>query len=184
LTDSEVELVITEGFIKMPALIAMVSSSIEVFHQETIGYLLGHRTEAGFVTEYAIPFQTVERGYAHATINDERIGRIVQMLEPLNIDMKLIGAFHSHTQFGDHRADSLPSDTDLYNMVPGYLHLIVAVNHKKRGQYWKENQDDTISGTIDQYHIKIGGYVITEAGWKKYRRVKLRMPSLTVEKND
>ena len=158
----------------------MVSSSIEVFHQETLGYLLGHWTESGFVVEYAIPFQTVERGYAHATINDERIRRIVRMLGPLNIDMKLIGAFHSHTQFGDNRADPLPSDTDLYNMVPGYLHLIVAVNHKRRDQSWKENQDDTISGTIDEYHIKIGGYVVPQPGWR-YRRVKLKMPSLTVE---
>ncbi|RKX71435.1 hypothetical protein DRP53_01640 [candidate division WOR-3 bacterium] len=174
---------VIETYIKIPALVAMVSSSVEVFHQETLGYLLGHRTETGFVVEYAIPFQTVERGYAHATINEARIDRIVRMLEPLHIDVKLIGAFHSHTQFGEMRADPIPSDTDLYNMVPGYLHLIVAVNHKKKDQPWKENQDETISGTIDIYHLKIGGYVVPEPGWK-YRKVKLRMPSLTVEKND
>ena len=161
----------------------MVSSSIEVFHLETLGYLLGHRTESGFVVEYAVPFQTVERGYAHATINDERIARIVRMIDPLSIDVRLIGAFHSHTQYGEIRATPIPSETDLFNMVPSYAHLIVAINHKKKGSPWQENKDDTISGTIDDYHVKIGGYVIPQPGWK-YRRLKLKIPSLTVEKEN
>lgn len=159
----------------------MVSSSIEVFHQETLGYLLGHRTETGFVVEYAIPFQTVERGYAHATMNEERIDRIVRMIDPLSIDVKLIGAFHSHTQFGDLRATPIPSDTDLFSMVAGYVHLIVAVNHKKKDAHWQENRDDTISGTIDDYHVKIAGYVVPQPGFK-YRKVKIKIPSLAVEK--
>ncbi|OGC42139.1 hypothetical protein A2Y85_02930 [candidate division WOR-3 bacterium RBG_13_43_14] len=168
------------AYLELPAFLVIVSSSIEVYHQETMGYLLGIKGENKFLVRYAIPFQTVERGFAHATIDIDRVGRINEILKELSAGLELIGDFHSHTQFGDSMATVIPSNADLMSSMPGKLNLICAVNQKKRKSKWQENARKNLVGTVGAYHIEIGGYYVAEAGInEKYQRVLIKCPALT-----
>ena len=169
-----------EAYLELPAFLAMVSSSVEVYHKETMGYLLGIKGENKFSVRYAIPFQTVERGLTHATIDMDRVGRINEILNELSAGLELIGDFHSHTQFGDSPATVIPSGADLMSSMPGKLNIICAVNQKKRKSKWRESARKNIIGTVGGYRIEIGGYYVAEAGFnEKYQRVIIKCPAIT-----
>ncbi len=168
------------AYLELPAFLAIASSSVEVFAKETMGYLLGIKGEKKFLVRYAIPFQTGERGFAHATIELDRVARINEILKELSEGLELIGDFHSHTQFGNSLAAVTPSDADLMSSLPGKLNMICAVNQKKRKTMWRENFRRNLVGTVGAYHITISGYYVAEAGFnEKYQRVLIKCPSIT-----
>ena len=169
-----------EVYLNLPAFLTIVSSSVEIFRKETIGYLIGFKGENKFIVEYAIPYQTAESGFVHATLDLERVERINDILSKLSEGLEFIGDFHSHTQFGDSPAAVIPSSSDLMSTVPGKLNIICAVNLKKRAVKWHENHRGIIIGTIDKYRIEIGGYYVAEAGiGSKYQRVLIKCPAVT-----
>ncbi|OPX18206.1 hypothetical protein BXT86_02395 [candidate division WOR-3 bacterium 4484_100] len=169
-----------EAFLSLPAFLTIVSSSVEVFRKEAIGYLIGIKGENKFMVEYAIPYQTAESGFAHATLNLEKVRRINEILQRLSEGLEYIGDFHSHTVFGDYPATVIPSNADLASTVPGELNLICAVNLKKRSVNWYENRRGILTGTIADYRIEIGGYYVGKPGvGRKYQRVIVRCPSVT-----
>ncbi|MBN2621523.1 Mov34/MPN/PAD-1 family protein [candidate division WOR-3 bacterium] len=169
-----------EAYLELPAFLVMVSSSVEVYHKETMGYLLGIKGENKFSVRYAIPFQTVERGLTHATIDMDRVGRINEILRELSAGLELIGDFHSHTQFGDSPATVIPSNADLMSSMPGKLNIICAVNQKRRKSKWQESARKNIIGSVGDYHIEIGGYYVAEAGFnEKYQRVIIKCSAIT-----
>jgi proteasome lid subunit RPN8/RPN11 len=169
-----------EAYVNLPAFLTIVSSSVEVFHKETIGYLLGFKTEDKYIVEYAIPYQTAESGFAHATVDLARVARINDILSNVSEGLEFIGGFHSHTMFGDVPATVTPSSSDLISTVPGELNIICAVNKKKRSVKWHEDRRGILIGTIGEYRIKIGGYYVSEAGvGVKYHRVHIKCPAVT-----
>jgi hypothetical protein len=169
-----------EAFLSLPAFLTIVSSSVEVFRKETIGYLVGIKAEDKFIVEYAIPYQTAESGYVHATIDESRVARVNEILSNVSQALEFIGDFHSHTVFGESRATVIPSDTDLFSTVPGELNLICAVNVKKRSVDWHENKRGILTGTIGEYRIEIGGYYVDKpVVGRQYQRVLVRCPAVT-----
>lgn len=169
-----------EAFLSLPSFMAIVSSSVEVFRREAIGYLVGIRSENKFIVEYAIPYQTAESTATHAMIDDKRTNRINEILQRLSEGLEYIGDFHSHTEYGDSPGKVIPSDEDLQSTVPGDLNLICAVNNKKRAVDWHETSTGTISGTVGEYHIEIGGYYVDKPHiGRKYFRVTVKCPSVT-----
>lgn len=169
-----------EAFLSLPAFLTIVSSSVEVFRKETIGYLVGIKAEDKFIVEYAIPYQTAESSYVHATIDEDRVGRVNEILSNVSQALEFIGDFHSHTVFGDSRATVIPSDTDLFSTVPGELNLICAVNVKKRSVNWRENKRGILTGTIGEYRIEIGGYYVDKPSvGRQYQRVIVKCPAVT-----
>jgi hypothetical protein len=169
-----------EAFLSLPAFLTIVSSSVEVFRKETIGYLIGIRAEDKFIVEYAIPYQTAESSYVHATIDEDRVARVNEILSNVSQVLEFIGDFHSHTVFGDSRATVIPSDTDLFSTVPGELNLICAVNVKKRSVDWRENKRGILTGTIGEYRIEIGGYYVEKPMvGRQYQRVHVKCPAVT-----
>ena len=169
-----------EAYLSLPAFLTIVSSSVEVFRKETLGYLIGIKGEDKWMVEYAIPFQTTESSYAHASIDEDRVARINDILSSVSQGIELIGDFHSHTVFGDSPATVIPSDTDLMSTIPGDLNIICAVNLKKRSVDWYENERGMLVGTIGEYRIEIGGYYVAEAGiGRNYQRIAIRCPAAT-----
>lgn len=169
-----------EAYLSLPAFLTIVSSSVEVFKRETIGYLIGIKGEDKWMVEYAIPYQTAESTYAHASIDENRVARINDILSSVSQGIELIGDFHSHTIFGDNPATVIPSDTDLMSTIPGDLNIICAVNKKKRSVKWHETRRGILIGTIGEYRIEIGGYYIAEACiGRQYDRVIVRCPAVT-----
>jgi len=169
-----------EAYLSLPSFLTIVSSSVEVFKKETIGYLIGIKGEDKWMVEYAIPYQTAESSYAHASIDENRVTRINDILAHVSQGMELIGDFHSHTVFGDSPATVIPSDTDLMSTAPGELNIICAVNFKKRTVKWYENRRGILVGTIGEYRIEIGGYYVAAACiGRQYERVAIKCPAAT-----
>ncbi len=174
------EQILIEAYLNLPAFLAIVSSSVEAFKKETIGYLIGVKGENKFIVEYAIPYQTAESGFAHVAVDSKRVERVNAILRRFSEGLEYIGDFHSHTIFGDTPARIVPSPEDLMTTVAGELNIICAVNNKKRSVKWYEDKRGILVGTVDEYHIEIGGYYVPKpAIGKKYRRVKIRCPAIT-----
>ncbi len=179
-TETKQPVSIIEAYLSLPAFLSIISSSIETFKKETIGYLIGVKGENKFVVEYAIPYQTADSGFAHATLDMKRVERVNAILQKLSEGLEYIGDFHSHTIFGNARAKITPSSEDLLTTVPGELNIICAVNPKKRSINWQEDKRGVLIGTIDEYRIEIGGYFVKKPGFgKKYQRVRIKCPSIT-----
>ncbi|MDH4211569.1 MAG: hypothetical protein OEV79_08990 [candidate division WOR-3 bacterium] len=177
------------AFLSFPAFLTIVSSSVEVFRKETIGYLVGFKGENKYMVEYAIPYQTAESGYVHATVDMDRVTRINDILSKVSQGqgLEFVGDFHSHTMFGKSPATVVPSNTDLMSTIPGELNIICAVNMKKRAVRWYESDRGILVGTIGEYRIEIGGYYVEEATiGRQYQRVFIKCPAMTgiVEEKD
>ncbi|MBE0433536.1 hypothetical protein IBX73_08740 [candidate division WOR-3 bacterium] len=168
------------AFLSFPAFLTLVSSSVEVFKKETIGYLVGFKGANKYIVEYAIPYQTAEHGFVHATVDMERVGRINEILGKVSQGLEYVGDFHSHTVFGDSPATVVPSNEDLKSTIPGEVNLICAVNMKKRAVRWYQNGRGILAGTIGDYRIEIGGYYVEAiAIGRKYQRVIVKCPAVT-----
>ena len=168
------------AYLSFPAFLTIVSSSVEVFRKETIGYLVGVKGENKYLVEYAIPYQTAESGYVHATVDMDRVSRINEILSKVSQGLEFVGDFHSHTVFGKTPATVVPSNTDLMSTIPGELNIICAVNMKKRAVRWYENDRGILAGTIGEYRIEIGGYNVEEATiGRQYQRVLIKCPAVT-----
>jgi proteasome lid subunit RPN8/RPN11 len=177
------------AFLSFPAFLTIVSSSVEVFRKETIGYLVGFKGEKKYMVEYAIPYQTAESGYVHASVDMDRVTRINDILSSVSEGqgLEFVGDFHSHTAFGKSSATVVPSDTDLRSTIPGELNIICAVNKKKRSVRWYESDRGILVGTIGEYRIEIGGYYVEKATiGRQYQRVFIKCPPVTgiVEEKD
>lgn len=169
-----------EAYLSLPAFLTIVSSSVEVFRKETIGYLIGIKGENKFMVEYAIPYQTAESTATHATIDEKRVARINEILSKLSQGLEYIGDFHSHTVFGNSRATVIPSNTDLLSTVPQELNIICAVNLKKKSVDWHENRRGILTGTVGEYRIELGGYSIEKPCiGRMYQRVMIKCPPVT-----
>ncbi len=162
-------------YIKERAFLAMLLSVVEVYRRETLGLLLGYRGENRFFVEYAIPFQTAEKKFSWSAPKASAVSRMTDIIRNMSIDV--IGDYHSHTQFRGEMARAIPSGEDIADMQKGNVHIILAVNPRKKTVRWKENADGSISGTISSYHIRISA--ATPVGEYKYKRVKIICPSAT-----
>ena len=168
------------AFLSFQAFLTIVSSSVEVFRKETIGYLVGVKASNKFMVEYAIPYQTAEQGFVHASVDLDRVGRINEIVGTISHGLEFIGDFHSHTVFGDSPGTVIPSRADLKSTIPGEVNIICAVNKKKRSLRWRENSRGILLGTLGEYHIQIGGYFVeAPVIGRIYERVIVRCPSAT-----
>lgn len=139
--------------------LGLILSAIEVYKSECYGLLLGLRTNDKFIIEFAIPYQSAKRGRTWAELRDDKwriISKIVKNFPKLDV----IGDFHSHTMFGESRADVSLGKEDIEYMSESELQMVVAINDKLRSQIWNNNRNGTISGTIDRYHCKIAAYYL------------------------
>lgn len=181
-TEKEEERKPLVAYLAFPAFLTIVSSSVEVFRKETIGYLVGVKAEDKFMVEYAIPYQTADSGFVHATVDMDRVGRINEILGKVSQGqgLEFVGDFHSHTAFGRSPATVVPSNTDLMSTIPGELNIICAVNKKKRAVRWYESDRGILTGTIGEYRIEIGGYFVEEATiGRQYDRITIKCPAVT-----
>jgi len=146
----------------------MVSAAAEVYPDETVGYLVGYPVRGRFVVEYAVPFQALESSDSFAWIDENRTARINRIINRFAEGMEIIGTFHSHAAKGSAKAVPLPSPADVNHVLPDEVELIVALNPKHREVAWNEGRY-TIYGTVDRYHVEIGGFVRTNSGrgWKR-----------------
>jgi len=151
-----------EVYISANAFWALLISPIEVYKKECFGLLLGYRDSSNiYIVEHAISYQTANRRHTSVEKNGRASRRINRFLANLP-HLSLIGDFHSHTGWGDLKGVGNLSSQDIYDMAPENLYIIITANDKRRSSAWQYNGDGALSGTVDEYHFKIGGYYLDE----------------------
>jgi len=155
----------------------MVSAAAELFPDETVGYLVGYPVKERFVVEYAVPFQAVEANEEFAWIDENRTARINRIINRFAEGMEIVGTFHSHAGLHGQKAVPLPSPADVNHVLPDEVELIVALNKKQKEMAWKEGKY-TLYGTVDSYHVEVGGFVRTPAG-RGWKRVHINCSGVT-----
>ncbi len=121
-----------EVYISSNAFWALLISTVEVYKRECFGLLLGYRDTNNIYI--------VEHAISYQTANRrhtsvEKNGRASRRMEKFLANLphlSLIGDFHSHTGWGD---------------LKGVGNL---------------SSQDALSGTVDDYHFRIGGYYLDE----------------------
>ena len=164
-----------EVFISENAFLAMVVGAVEVFHRETLGILLGYKTENAFVVQNAIAYQTSERYPTEVQRDDHAHKRIKSFLENVKSPAKIIGDFHSHTQFGENKGGFQPSKEDIDEMKNGQVYLIVEINTKSKARGWDYNLNGTMSGTVGNYFLKLAAWYRNEKNGKP-KLAKIKCP--------
>ncbi len=145
-------------YISGDAFLSMVIAAVEVFRKETLGILLGYKSENSFVVENAIAYQTSDRYASLVHRNDNAHKRIASFLKNVNSPSKIIGDFHSHTQFGKNKGGFIPSREDIDEMKNGGVYFIIEINRKTKTQMWDYNRSGTMSGTVGDYFIKLAAW--------------------------
>ena len=141
---------------------ALLISAIEVYKKECYGILLGYRDSShSYVVEHAISYQTAQRRHGSVERNNRASRRIHKFLDNLP-HLSMIGDFHSHTAWGNLKSVGNLSMEDLSDMMPDHLNFIIVANDNRRSSSWKYNGDGTLSGTVDDYHFRIGAYHLDE----------------------
>jgi len=155
------------------AFIDLLLSSAEVYKSECLGFLLGYKLEDRFIVEHAFSFQTASRKLKGVISHDRRHKQIEPILARLD-RLQIIGDFHSHTQFGEHKGLPNPSQEDIDGMKAHHIYLIVAINNNEKTKPWTENRDSTISGSVDNFFFKISAYFLN--GGASVRKAKIHCP--------
>jgi proteasome lid subunit RPN8/RPN11 len=156
-----------EVYISSNAFWALLISAVEVYKRECFGLLLGYRDTGNiYIVEHAISYQTANRRHTSVEKNGRASRRIEKFLANLP-HLSLIGDFHSHTGWGDLKGVGNLSSQDLVDMIHGNLYVIIVANDKRRSGAWQYNGDGTLSGTVDDYHFRIGGYYLDESSRAK-----------------
>jgi proteasome lid subunit RPN8/RPN11 len=154
-------------YISANAFWALLISAIEVYKRECFGILLGYRDNNNiYIVEHALSYQTAQRRHTSVEKNGRASKRVQKFLENVP-HLSLIGDFHSHTGWGDLKGVGVLSDQDIYDMASNQLYLIIVANDKRRSSSWQYNGDGTLSGTVDDYHFRLGGYYLDEASRPK-----------------
>ena len=139
-------------FISESAFWGLLVSAIEVYKKESYGLLLGHRDGNNFMVVHAVACQSAERHSTWVKAREKSYARVVNFFQQLP-NLYLIGDFHSHPQ---HEVALSPEDTA--SMVKGRVYITVEIKDKAKDKYWSYNEDGTISGTTDNWFIKIAAF--------------------------
>ena len=155
------------------AFIDLLLSSAEVYKKECLGFLLGYRLEDRFIVEHAFSYQTAQRrpkGVSSIDTSHKKIEPILSRLDRIRI----IGDFHSHTQFGENKGLPTPSEEDLVSMKAGQIYLIIAINNNEKTLEWAENRDCTVSGSVGDFFFKIAAFYFDAKS--SVRKAKVHCP--------
>jgi proteasome lid subunit RPN8/RPN11 len=161
-------------YISTNAFWALLISAIEVYKKECFGILLGYRDNSSiYIIEHAISYQTANRKHTSVEKNSRASRRIQKFLANLP-HLSMVGDFHSHTGWGDLKGVGVPSAQDICDMTAENLSVIIVANDKRRASAWQYNGDGTLSGTVDDYHFRIGAYYLDD--FSKAKRANIFCP--------
>ena len=149
----------TEIFLSDKAFMSIILSTVEVYHYECLGVLLGYKTTGLIVIEYAIPFQSARRKPSEVEPNWRRELKVLEILPEL-VQLEKLGYFHSHPQWGKRKGRAELSEEDIDSMEEGDLELVISINDTNRRINWRESKEGRLYGTLGNYLINIAGFYI------------------------
>jgi proteasome lid subunit RPN8/RPN11 len=158
------------------AFLSIALSSVEAYKKECYGLILGYRTDTQWLVEYAVPYQTADRGHKMVTPHSQRDRRVRSCLAQL-CDYEFLGTFHSHPAWGNLRAKATPSQWDALMLPRGDLDLIVAVNDARRPRrFGYGDKGRTLRGTVSAFSLIMAAYYKPTIGDAGVRRTLIRCP--------
>lgn len=166
-----------EAYLEERVFMSITMAAAEVYKCECYGCLVGYKSDNAIVVDNAIPYQSAERSFSTVDLKEKQrniIKNILNTFPKLNV----IGEFHSHPQYGSVKGDIVLSGCDIKNVNNSNLEIVVAINDKKHKRKWRYNKDLSISGTFDNYHIRMAAYHYdnTNSNGKRPKRVGLWCP--------
>jgi len=132
----------------------VVVAAVETFRKECFGLLLGQRSDHRFVIERAVVHQLASRHTSWFRPNPRAHSRMENVLRHIG-HLGVVGDFHSHPASHGAKGGYEPSEMDIKRMEPGQVYVIAEVNDKEKRQAWRYNSDGTLSGTIDEFYVKL-----------------------------
>ncbi len=160
-------------YLSEAAFMDILLSSAEVYKKECLGYLLGYNLEDRFIVEHAFNLQSANRRHRAVDLRKTYQKKIEPILEKFH-KLRIVGDYHSHTQYGDFKGRPVPSREDIDSMKTNRVYLIIAINNNSKTMLWGENKDGSISGSIGRYFFKIAGYYLN--GTADPRKARIHCP--------
>ena len=150
--------------LKEEAFCTIVISSVNTYHREWYGLLVGHTDTDEFYIESVIPILAVRSGYEYVFPHQEKLKIVRRIVPTLILGREMLGDVHSHPGRNNDRAFPKPSKADVEESTIGEVYLIAGINPKKHHRAWKANADGRLSGTVGDFHIKLTAYHLTGTG--------------------
>ena len=152
---------------------AIAMASIETYPNESTGGLFA-RVKRGSVAkvDFAIPYQCARRGKTWFwTQSSAKFAKLASGT------LVKLGDWHSHTSDKDQPLYEYPSETDLENIKPGELELIIALAPHKARPGWKASKIHIV-GHVAGFEFYIAAYV---RGKGKFQDGELRHHKLLLK---
>lgn len=153
----------------------LLLSSSEVYKKECLGFLLGYSLEDRFIVEHGFSYQAATRTHKGVLYHKKDHRKIKPIISKLD-RIRIIGDFHSHTEYGALRALPVPSKEDIREMKAGNIYIIIAINGARRTRRWGMNKDGMLSGSVGDLYYKISACFIRKEKPAKVQRARLYCP--------
>ena len=141
---------------------AVALAAIEVYRRECLGLLVGYRHDDCFEVTLATSYQSAVRRFRGSSARPRAHKRLMEAISELPTGLELLGDFHSHPQYGDRQGVPQPSDRDIEDMVPGLVHLVVAINDGVKTRGLQAHSNGTLSAGIGRYELLFGAWTLTQ----------------------
>jgi hypothetical protein len=150
------EIYLAEG-----AFLGVLLATVETYNHECMGLLIGvHRHNGNVAVHHALPYQVATRTNFEVTPSATASRRMEKVLRDFT-HVELVGDFHSHPA-GRKKATIHLSSLDKSYLTPDKLKMIVEIHRRERAVRWRYNRDGTISGTLDDFFLKLAVWHLDE----------------------
>lgn len=158
-------------YISEDAFWSLTLAAIEVFRKECFGFLVGYEGLDRWIVQRAITHQTARRSYSWVEPQATPRRRIEKALRSLALGESAIGWYHSHPEWGGEYAVPVPSEDDINFAKVGQVIMVLAIHSAKKRVWWGQNRDESISGTLGDFHLTIAAF--TKVSAEKTQRLRV-----------
>lgn len=170
---------IREVFLYEIPFMSMIVSAVEVYNEECLGVLLGHKSWSSLdkirraIVEQAIPYQAAERTRKTVEVEEKYELRCKDMIYKLS-SLEPLGDFHSHPQTGT----SLTPE-DKKSMDVGAIEIVISISKKKRTTHWRyDDYRKELTGVFGDFRFRIAAYSYFKStkSVEKYQKIDVLCP--------
>ncbi|MDO8504585.1 MAG: Mov34/MPN/PAD-1 family protein [Candidatus Liptonbacteria bacterium] len=169
-----------EVYVEKEPFFNMVLAAIETGKRECLGIVFGRkpgRNRNYFHVTNATAIQCVRRRSNKEVEQTDLSSKNIAPLLASGSPMRFLGDFHSHPDWGGHKAPFGMSEGDVKNMADAgnYLEFIILISSvdKERGP-WEALSDGSVRGFLTKRSIGLSVYMLQDVDGKK-KPIKLRI---------
>jgi len=155
------------------AFVNIITSSIEVYKKESLGFLIGSKKKNTYIIKSSIAFQNAERKVSEVILWELDEKKVKSALNYLT-GYQVVGDFHSHA---DEPYALSRTDKEDLKSTGDSVSLLLVVKKRKKSDQWRYNpKTRTLEGPVDdKYHILLKAYYYDHSR-KKISQAKIICP--------